>query len=92
MAKKSNKKLVQVKTQYGYQLCKLEPDEHGYIITAPGLPGVVTWGKSINHAKRMAREAIELCIECLVNEMFLGSVGKRIGKHVEGISKIKVPV
>jgi predicted RNase H-like HicB family nuclease len=36
--------------------------------TAPGLKGVVTWGKNINEAKVMVKEAIELCIECVAEE------------------------
>lgn len=47
----------------------IEPDEsHGYIVIAPALPGVITWGKNLTHAKEMAREAIELCIESLVQK------------------------
>ena len=64
-----NKRIIEVKTKYGIHKVVLEPDEKkGYIVTAPGLPGVITWGKRINHAKKMAREAIELCIECLALE------------------------
>lgn len=57
-----------IKTEYGTQSIILEPDDKGYIVTAPDLEGVVTWGKNRKHAKEMAKEAIELCVECLVEE------------------------
>lgn len=58
-----------VSTRYGTHLCVLEPDEkRGYIVTAPGLEGVITWGRNISHAKEMAKEAIELVIECRAEE------------------------
>ncbi len=68
--KVEDKKKIYVQTNYGLHLCILEPDDNrGYIVTVPGLTGVVTWGKSISHAKEMAQEAIELCVECLVGDM-----------------------
>lgn len=58
-----------VHTLYGDHLGVFEPDEKkGFIVTVPGLPGVVTWGENITHAKKMAQEAIELCIECRAEE------------------------
>ena len=58
-----------VETRYGIHRIMLEPDaEGGFVVTALDLPGVVTWGKNTSHAEEMAREAIELCIECLVEE------------------------
>lgn len=61
------KKSLFVETNYGSHLVAIEPDErHGYVVTAPALPGVITWGRTLTHSKEMAREAIELCIESLV--------------------------
>lgn len=58
---------MEVQTNYGKHLCLFElDDKEGYIVTVPGLPGTVTWGKTIAEAKKMAQEAIELCIECFV--------------------------
>lgn len=58
-----------VQTAYGRHLAVFEPDERsGYIVTVPGLPGVITWGKNLAHGTAMAREAIELCVECLAAE------------------------
>jgi len=46
-------------------LLKVEP-EGGYTVTVPSLPGCVTYGSSLGEAKKMAKEAIELYIESLV--------------------------
>lgn len=68
MSKRSSK-IVDVQTQYGLYRCVLELDgKRGFIVTVPGLDGVITWGKNTAHAKEMAREAIELCVECRVQE------------------------
>ena len=43
-----------------------EPDtEGGYTVTVPALPGCVTYGATIEEARLMAREAIELYLEDL---------------------------
>jgi len=45
-------------------LLKKEP-EGGYTVTVPMLPGCVTYGKDIEDAIKMAKEAIELYAEAL---------------------------
>lgn len=46
-----------------------EPDpKGGYTVTVPALPGCVTYGKTLEKARSMAREAIELYVEDLVAE------------------------
>ena len=45
-------------------LLKKEP-EGGYTVTVPSLTGCVTYGKSIEEAIEMAKEAIELYLESL---------------------------
>lgn len=45
-------------------LLKKEP-EGGYTVTVPSLPECVTYGKNVDDAIKMAKEAIELCIETL---------------------------
>ena len=54
-------------TNYGAHLCEFIPDPggKGYTVVAKHVPGVVTQGKTLREAERMAREALELCIECL---------------------------
>ena len=78
---------ILVETRYGTQLCVLEPDEkRGFIVTAPGLDGIITWGKNITHAKEMAREAIELCIEARAEESLQQAKKNRRGVVREPIA------
>ena len=65
---KNGRKYTEVKTRYGTHISVLEPDEVGYTVTVPGLPGAVTWGRNVEQAKKMAKEVIELCVECLAEE------------------------
>jgi len=41
--------------------------ESGYVVRVPAFPEIVTQGDTISEAKKMAREAIELCLECEKN-------------------------
>ena len=43
-----------------------DPDEGGYTVTVPALPGCVTQGESIEEAIAMAQDAIRLYIESLI--------------------------
>lgn len=49
-----------------YKIFLREEPEGGYTVTVPVLPGCVTFGKTLNEAISMAREAIEIYIENLV--------------------------
>ena len=40
-----------------------EPDMGGYVVEAPAVQGVVSWGKTLVQAKKKAVEAIEGMIE-----------------------------
>lgn len=67
---KSKRITAAVDTSYGSHRIIFERDERkGYVATAPDLPGVITWGKTLLEAKKMAREAIELCVECTAEAM-----------------------
>ncbi|MDO8581997.1 MAG: type II toxin-antitoxin system HicB family antitoxin [bacterium] len=66
--KNDKKKIEYIQTNYGLHQCVFEPDVKGFMVTVPGLQGVVTWGKNLTHARVMVREAIELCIECIVED------------------------
>ena len=59
------KKIYTIKTKYGSFRCvfELEPDMGGYMITVPQKPDVISWGKTMAHAKKMAKEAIECSVE-----------------------------
>ena len=46
-------------------LLNREP-EGGYTVTVPALPGCITYGENVDEAIAMAKEAIELYIESLV--------------------------
>ena len=42
--------------------------EGGYTVTCPALPGLVTYGETIEEARRMARDAMEGLIEVMVEQ------------------------
>ena len=44
----------------------LEPDEGGYHAFVPSLPGCHTWGKTIEEAREMVRDAIDVYLRSLV--------------------------
>ncbi len=37
--------------------------EGGYMVVVPSLPGVITYGKTLREARKMAKEAIECHLE-----------------------------
>jgi predicted RNase H-like HicB family nuclease len=48
-----------------YRILLRKEPEGGYTVTVPTLPGCITYGDTLEDAKKMAREAIELYIESL---------------------------
>lgn len=50
---------------YTYRII-LEPDEGGFHASVPALPGCHTWGKTIDEARMMVRDAIEGYIQSLI--------------------------
>ncbi|HKL30944.1 MAG TPA: type II toxin-antitoxin system HicB family antitoxin [Tangfeifania sp.] len=52
--------------QLTYRILLNPEPEGGYTATVPALPGCVTWGKDIDHAIEMTKEAIEIYIESMV--------------------------
>jgi len=52
---------------YTYRII-LEPDEGGYHVLVPALPGCHTWGKTIDEAREMARDAIDVYLRSLVTD------------------------
>ena len=80
------KKKIQINTDYGSHLCVFKPDgDGGFIVAALGVQGVITWGKNLAHAKKMAKECLELCIECLVEKQ-LHKGRRRAIRITEGVS------
>jgi len=51
-----------------YKILLRKEPEGGYTVTVPVLPGCVTYGKTLDDAIRMAREAVELYIETLAEK------------------------
>jgi len=48
-----------------YRVLLREEPEGGYTVIVPSLPGCVTYGETLDEAKRMAKEAIDLYIQTL---------------------------
>ncbi len=56
-------------SEYSYTIIlEPDPDEGGYTVTVPALPGCVTQGETIEEAIVMAKDAIRLFIETLMAE------------------------
>lgn len=51
---------------YNFRIMLRKEPEGGYTAFVPSLPGCVTYGETIDEAIEMAREAVELYIESLV--------------------------
>jgi predicted RNase H-like HicB family nuclease len=52
---------------YTYTVILLkDPEEGGYTVVVPALPGCVTEGESVDEALAMAREALEAYVESLL--------------------------
>jgi len=50
-------------------LCSFRPEpEGGFTVTCRAFPEIVTYGQTLAEARRMVREAIELCIEVYQEE------------------------
>jgi antitoxin HicB len=45
-------------TEYGYTVIYEALAEGGYQVIVPALPGIVTYGRNIDEAREMARDAI----------------------------------
>ncbi len=48
-----------------YTVIYTQEPEGGFTVTAPALPGLVTYGKDLSEAKDMAVDAIKLYLESL---------------------------
>jgi antitoxin HicB len=45
-----------------------DPEQCGYTVTVPALPGCITEGDTVEEAIAMAKEAIQLYIESLIED------------------------
>lgn len=60
MAKRSET----ISTLHAQYVCTFRPEpEGGYTVRCPAFPGLVSDGRTLEEARRNAREALELCIE-----------------------------
>jgi predicted RNase H-like HicB family nuclease len=50
---------------YTYTVLLQPEPERGYTVTCPALPGLVTYGETMDDARAMAADAIRGYIECL---------------------------
>ncbi len=50
---------------YTYTVLLQPEPEGGYTVTCPALPGLVTYGETLDEARAMAADAIRGYIECL---------------------------
>jgi antitoxin HicB len=48
-----------------YQINRIPEDEGGFVVLVPALPGCVSYGRTVNEATEMAKEAIALHLENL---------------------------
>jgi antitoxin HicB len=53
------------KKVYSYQITLVPEDDSGYTVLVPSLPGCVSYGRTVEEATEMAKEAIALHLENL---------------------------
>lgn len=79
------KKVLTIKTKYGFFECVFEPEKDmgGYSAEARGVSGAVSWGKNLTEAKKMIAEAIEGVIEAkaIINAEKKGIIRIKNGRH-----------
>jgi antitoxin HicB len=51
--------------EYAYNILLQPEPEGGYTVTCPSLPGLVTYGETLEEARAMAVEAVEAYLESL---------------------------
>jgi antitoxin HicB len=63
------KRVETVSTPDPQYLCTFRPEpEGGFTVRCPAFPEIVSYGLSMDEARRNAREAIELCLEVYRDE------------------------
>ena len=69
MSKSYNKKF-NINTQVSNFMVRVRWDKKDrvYLVNVPSLKGAFTFGKTIAEAKKMAKDVIGLCCECLFDE------------------------
>ncbi len=62
------KRKIHSTTEYSFTVLYDELTEGGYHITVPSLPGLVSYGRTFDEARAMARDAITCYVEGLKKE------------------------
>lgn len=67
--------------------------DRAYLVKVPALPEVVTFGKTLIEAKKMAKDAIELYCECVTDQgnVVIDDQRRVIGK-IPSRSRVLTPV
>ena len=52
-----------IQTEVAQYICSFTPTESGYSVRCAEFPGLITNGRTLDQARRNAREALELCLE-----------------------------
>jgi antitoxin HicB len=63
-----------------------DPEDGGYVVTVPDLPGCITQGDTFDEAIAMAKEAISLHIESLI------ALGKPVPQGRKGLQGVTIDV
>ncbi len=84
MIKRIKKYIFSIVTKRGTYSVVLKWDsrDKAYLVSIPSLPEVITFGKTLADAKRMAKDAIELHCDCLIDEgnIIIDDTKRVIGK------------
>lgn len=93
MRKKEKKLTIHTKTGAYQVLLWWDVKDKAYLVKVPSLPGVVTFGKTLASTKKMAKDAIELHCECLLDEkkIIIDDKERIIGKVSKG-HRVLAPV
>jgi len=54
--------------EYGYTVIYEQLEEGGYQVIVPALPGIVTYGRTLDESREMARDAISCHIRGLLKD------------------------
>ena len=61
------KKTLETK-EYSYTVVYEPVKEGGYQVTVPLLPGLITYGRTFEEARKMARDAVRCYVEALLKD------------------------
>ena len=78
------KKIYSIKTKEGVFNAKiwLDKNDNVYLVQGINFPEVVTFGKTLSEAKKMAKEAFKLYCECVLddNKIIIDDERRAIGR------------